>query len=38
MQHRLLACGVRIGFGLLVFAVLATAILSRPPKWLGDFD
>jgi hypothetical protein len=38
MQHRLLACGLRIVFGLLVFAVLATAILSRPAKWLGDFD
>jgi hypothetical protein len=38
MQHRLLACGLRIVFGLLVFAVLATAILSRPEKWLGDFD
>ena len=38
MQHRLLAFGVRIVFGLLVFAVLATAILSRPAKWLSDFD
>jgi hypothetical protein len=38
MQHRLLACGLRIVFGLLVFTVLATAILSRPAKWLGDFD
>jgi len=38
MQHRLLGCGLRIVFGLLVFAVLATAILSRPAKWLGDFD
>ena len=24
--------------GLVVFAVLATAILLRPPKWLSDFD
>ena len=38
MQHRLLGCGLRIVFGLLVFAVLATAILIRPAKWLGDFD
>jgi uncharacterized membrane protein (DUF441 family) len=38
MQSRLLAFGVRIVFGLLVFAVLATAILSRPAKWLSDFD
>ena len=38
MQHRLLACGLRIVFGLLVFAVLATAIVSRPAKWLSDFD
>src|SRR6476646_6873899 len=38
MQPRLLACGLRIVFGLLVFAVLATAIMSRPAKWLSDFD
>ena len=38
MQSRLLAFGVRIVFGLLVFAVLATAILTRPGKWLSDFD
>src|SRR3954471_2575728 len=38
MQSRLLAFGVRIVFGLLVFAVLATAILLRPAKWLSDFD
>src|SRR4249919_1281075 len=38
MQSRLLAFGVRTVFGLLVFAVLATAIMSRPAKWLGDFD
>jgi hypothetical protein len=30
--------GARIIFGLAVFAVLATAILLRPPKWLSDFD
>jgi hypothetical protein len=34
----LLACGARVAFALLVFAVLATAILLRPPKWLMDFD
>ncbi|MEA2926182.1 MAG: hypothetical protein QOD25_3304, partial [Alphaproteobacteria bacterium] len=38
MQSRLLPFGVRIVFGLLVFAVIATAILSRPAKWLSDFD
>ncbi len=34
----LLACGARAAFALLVFAVLATAILLRPAKWLSDFD
>src|ERR1700754_4812634 len=38
MWGRLLDCSVRILFGLLVFAVLATTILSRPAKWLSDFD
>ena len=38
MRGRLLECSVRILFGLLVFAVLATTILSRPVKWLSDFD
>jgi hypothetical protein len=38
MRERLLARGARVAFALTVFAVLATAILSRPPKWLGDFD
>ena len=38
MQDRLLVYGVRIVFGLLVFAVLVTAILIRPAKWLSDFD
>ena len=28
----------RIIFGLLIFAVLAAAILTRPAKWLSDFD
>jgi hypothetical protein len=33
------AAGVgRVLFGLAVFATLATAILSRTPKWLSDFD
>ena len=32
MQGRLFACGARIGFALLVFAVLATAILLRPAE------
>ena len=30
--------GGRLVFGLLIFAVLATAILLRPAKWLSDFD
>src|SRR3954471_7133268 len=30
--------GSRIVFVLLVFSVLATAILLRPAKWLSDFD
>jgi hypothetical protein len=30
--------GARIMFGLLVFAVMAVSITSRPPKWLSDFD
>ena len=38
MRQPLLACGARIIFALLVFAVLATAILLRPAKWLSDFD
>jgi hypothetical protein len=29
---------VKIAFGVAVFAVLATAILTRPPKWLTHFD
>src|SRR6266702_3667798 len=35
---RHLDCGARIVFGLIVLAVLATAILLQPPKWLMDFD
>ena len=38
MRDRLFDFGARIAFGLLMFAVLATAILLRPPKWLSDFD
>jgi hypothetical protein len=38
MKGKLLACGARVAFALLVFAVLATAILLRPAKWLSDFD
>jgi hypothetical protein len=30
--------GGRIVFGLLIFAALVTAILTRPPKWLDHFD
>src|SRR5262252_5099187 len=30
--------GARIVFGVLIFAVLATSILMRPPKWLNEFD
>jgi len=28
----------RLALGFMVFVVLATAILSSPPKWLNDFD
>jgi len=38
MWDRLSDCGARIIFGLIVFAVLATAILLQAPKWLADFD
>jgi hypothetical protein len=38
MRHRLFDIGARIVLGLLIFAVLAAAILHRPPKWLSDFD
>jgi hypothetical protein len=38
MLDKLVSWGARIAFGLLVFAVLATAILLRPAKWLTDFD
>ena len=35
---KLASIGARVVFGVLVFAVLATAILLRPAKWLSDFD
>jgi hypothetical protein len=38
MRNRLFDTAGRIAFGLLVFAVLAAAILAQPPKWLSDFD
>jgi hypothetical protein len=38
MRKRLVSWSARAGFGLLVFAVLSTAILLRDPKWLSDFD
>ncbi len=38
MRDKLLGGGARLAFGLLIFAVLVTAILLRPPKWLADFD
>src|SRR3977135_2167557 len=36
MWDRLSDCGARIIFGLIVFSVLATAILLQAPKGLGD--
>jgi hypothetical protein len=33
-----LNCSARIVFGLLVFAILTSAVLLRPPKWLTHFD
>jgi hypothetical protein len=38
MRDRVFDFGVRIVFALGVFAILVTAILIRPPKWLSDFD
>ena len=37
-MRKLFNIGARIVFGLLIFAVLAAAILMKPPKWLSDFD
>jgi len=37
-MDKLFDIGARIAFGLFIFAVLATAILMRPPKGLSDFD
>jgi hypothetical protein len=38
MRRKLFSGAARIVFGLLVFSILVTAILLRPPKWLSDFD
>src|SRR6187200_3599245 len=38
MRDRVFDFGVRIVFALGVFAILVTAIVTRPPKWLSDFD
>ena len=38
MWDRLFDYGARVVFGLIVFAVLSTAILLQSPKWLMDFD
>jgi hypothetical protein len=38
MRDSLFRAGARIVFGLLIFAVLAAAILTQPPKWLSHFD
>jgi len=38
MGRRLTFPGGRVAFALCVFVVLAAAIWTRPPKWLGDFD
>jgi hypothetical protein len=38
IMPKLASIGARVVFGVLVFAVLATAILLRPAKWLSDFD
>ncbi len=38
MGRRLTFPGGRVAFALCVFVVLATAIWTRTPKWLGDFD
>ena len=38
MGRRLTFPGGRVAFALCVFVVLAAAIWTRTPKWLGDFD
>ena len=38
MRKKLLDIGTRTVFGLLIFATLAAAILTRPPKGLSEFD
>jgi hypothetical protein len=37
-MDKLFDIGARVVFGVLIFAVLAAAILTRPPKGLSDFD
>jgi hypothetical protein len=38
MRPALISQAGRVAFGVAVFAILATAILLRTPKWLSDFD
>ena len=38
MRHKFDYFGTRLVFILCIFAVLATAILTRSAKWMGDFD
>ncbi len=38
MRHRFVFPGTKIIFTLCIFAVLAAAIWTRVPKWMGDFD
>jgi len=38
MRQRTALAGSRLLFTVCLFAILATAILTRAPKWMGDFD
>ena len=38
MQNKFIVRGSRIAFAVLLFSVLCAAILTRPAKWLSDFD
>src|SRR5919198_885440 len=38
MSRRFAGAGARIGFAVIIFAALAAAIMSRPAKWMLDFD
>jgi len=38
MKHIMAQRSAKLAFGLLVFAVMALGITSRPPKWLSHFD